>query len=64
MNKTQVKYIVRGGQRNGQYIATRIAPTSTGRKYAWTPNRSRVVVLTYEQARGVVRRYGGTIVRV
>lgn len=59
-----IQYIVRGGPHKGQYITNRIAPSKTRRKYAWTPHRSRVVTLTYEQAKGVVRRYGGEIVPV
>jgi hypothetical protein len=63
MNSTNRRvYIVRGGSHSGQYIAARRKPTTTGRKYAWDKNRRRVLVLTYEQARGVARRYGGQVV--
>lgn len=63
MSKT-ARYIVRSGPHNGQYITRRVRPSATRRKYAWTPHRCRVLALTYEQARGVARRYGGEVVRV
>ena len=55
-------YIVRTGEHKGQYIGTRIRKTSDGRKYSWVKNRGWAIALTLQQAKGVVRAYGGEIV--
>lgn len=60
-------YIVRGGNRKGQYITFRVRQSSESivpKKYAWAKTKTLAVKLTYEQARGVTRRYGGEIVCV
>jgi hypothetical protein len=60
-------YIVRSGPHNGQYITFRTRQSKDAvvpKKYAWTPVRAAAVKLTYEQARGVRRRYGGEVVCV
>ena len=54
-------YIVRGGTHNGKYITVARRPVGT-RKYSWTNFRVRAVSLTYTQAQGVARRYGGEVV--
>lgn len=60
------RYIVRSGTHNGQYITNRIRVVkgAASRKYAWSKNRWDALKLTYEQARGVVRRLGGEMVVV
>lgn len=60
--KVTRRFIVRGGAKQGQYIALRRAPSRVGAKYAWAKTKRLAVTLTYNQARGVVRRYGGEIV--
>lgn len=54
------RYLVRGGIKNGKYIA--LATRNATRKYAWANLKTKAVTLTYEQARGVARRYGGEVV--
>jgi hypothetical protein len=58
------KFIVRSGPHKGQYITLRVRVSKTNKKYAWTPYKNKSVTLTYEQARGVIRRYGGEMVSV
>lgn len=65
--KTSRSFIVRGGPHKGQYITFRTRQSKnaiTPKKYAWTVVRAAAVALTYSQARGVQRRYGGEIVSV
>ncbi len=57
------RFIVRGGTHSGKYITLAARPTGT-RKYSWANLKTKAVVLTYEQARGVTRRYGGEVVSV
>ena len=54
-------YIVRGGTHKGKYISLRVRQPELG-KYAWANTKDQAVCLSYNQARGVVRRYGGEIV--
>jgi hypothetical protein len=54
-------FIVRGGVHQGKYVALASRPVGT-RKYVWANLKSKAVVLTYSQARGVARRYGGEVV--
>lgn len=64
---TKRRYIVRSGPHKGQYITNRLRQSKTSvvpKKYSWTPYRDFALDLTYEQARGVVRRYGGELVCV
>ena len=56
----QRRYIVRGGIKNGKYIT--LSSRNGARKYAWSNVKYNAITLTYEQARGVTRRYGGEIV--
>jgi hypothetical protein len=58
MSKTR-RYVVRGGTHNGKYITL---AAHGQRKYSWANLKTKAVLLTYEQARGVVRRYGGEAV--
>lgn len=61
------RFIVRGGTKNGQYITVRTRQARDAvvpKKYAWAKTKVLAVKLTYEQARGVTRRYGGEIVCV
>jgi hypothetical protein len=58
--KTQKLYIVRTGDHKGQYIGLRIRASSE-KKYAWVKNRYDAAYLTLQQAKGIVRAYGGEI---
>lgn len=62
MAKTVQKsqYIVRTGSHKGQYIGIRIRG-GTNRKYCWVKNRWDAEVLTLNQAKAIVRNYGGEI---
>lgn len=57
-------YIVRTGNHKGQYIGSRLRKSSDGRRYSWVKNRWDAEYLTLQQAKGVVRAYGGEIVAV
>lgn len=59
--KVEKLYIVRGGNHKGQYIGLRLRKSSE-KKYAWVKNRWDAEYLTLQQAKGVVRYYGGEIV--
>ncbi len=63
MGKQKRLYIVRTGAHKGQYIAIRLRGAATSkRKYAWVKNRWDAMPLTIQQAKGIVRAYGGEIV--
>lgn len=64
MGKTNKKlYIVRTGEHKGQYIGLRLRASSE-KKYSWVKNRYDAAYLTLQQAKGVVRAYGGEIVTI
>jgi len=57
-----VRYFVKSNTHKS-YIARRTRTSPTGRRYAWTSNRSNVVYFTNRNAAyNVARRYGGRIV--
>ena len=57
-----VRYIVKSNTHKS-YIARRTRTSTTGRRYAWTSNRAKVVYFTNRDAAyNVARRYGGRIV--
>jgi hypothetical protein len=57
------RYMVAGGVKSGKYLTRAVRPVGT-RKYSWTNYKTKAVALTYEQARGAVRRYGGHLLAV
>lgn len=56
------RFIVR--KEHGRVIARRLRATGhVNQLYSWTNDRERTIRLSYEQAKGVKRRYGGRICR-
>lgn len=59
-NKTQKAYLVRTGAHKGQYIGIRIRSGST-KKYCWVNTKSDAQPLSLNQAKAIVRNYGGEL---
>lgn len=60
---TKATYIVRSGTHNGQYIGISQRNTISRKKYSWVNTRSSATRLSLHQAVGIIRAYGGEIVK-
>lgn len=58
--KVQKSYLVRTGAHKGQYIGVRLRGGST-RKYCWVNTKYNAQPLSLNQAKAIVRNYGGEI---